>query len=149
MGGNEYLMAASTFHSLHAISKQLAPVKSGGITTVEAPTFVLHCFESPTGVKFFVTARPRTADVGVFLRRVYEMYADYVLKVRRALAVGAPRPARLARTPTRSLTRPPHTPAQNPFYELEMPIRVKLFDESLANYVRSAGLGNIAAAAAR
>ena len=81
MGGNEYLMAASTFHSLHAISKQLAPVKSGGIVTVEAPTFVLHCFESPTGVKFFVTAKPKTPDVAVFLRRVYEMYADFVLKV--------------------------------------------------------------------
>jgi hypothetical protein len=75
-------MAASTFHSLHAISKQLAPVPSGGIQTVHAPAFTLHCFESPTGVKFFATARPNAPDAPGFLRKVYEYYGDYVLKVR-------------------------------------------------------------------
>ena len=73
-------MLASTFHSLHAISKQLAPVPSGGITCVQAPAFSLHCLESPTGLKFFATARPETRDVPAFLRKVYEFYADYVLK---------------------------------------------------------------------
>jgi len=80
LSGNEYLMLASTFHSLHAISKQLAPVPSGGIQVVEAPTFSLHCLESPTGIKFFVTARPRTPDVPMFLKKVYAFYSDYVLK---------------------------------------------------------------------
>jgi hypothetical protein len=94
LAGNELLMLASTFHSLHAISKQLAPVASGGITEVDAPTFSLHCLESPTGVKFFVTARPQTPNVPGFLRKTYELYADYVLK--------------------------------NPFYEIDMPIRVKV-----------------------
>ena len=47
---------------------------------VDAPTFSLHCFETPTGVKFFVTAKPRTPDVPAVLRKMYEMYADYVLK---------------------------------------------------------------------
>ena len=46
---NDYLTNASTFHSLHAISKQLAPVASGGMAVVDAPTFSLHCLESPTG----------------------------------------------------------------------------------------------------
>jgi len=94
LAGNELLMLASTFHSLHAISKQLAPVASGGIAVVDAPTFSLHCMESPTGVKFFVTARPQTPNVPGFLRKAYELYADYVLK--------------------------------NPFYEIDMPIRVKV-----------------------
>lgn len=80
LSGNEYLVLASTFHSLHAISKQLAPVPSGGITSVDAPAFSLHCLESPTGHKFFATAKPNTKDVGAFLRKVYEFYADYVLK---------------------------------------------------------------------
>jgi hypothetical protein len=31
---------------------------------------------------------------------------------------------------------------QNPFYELEMPIRIKLFDHALEAYTRSTGLGN-------
>ena len=80
LSGNEYLVLASTFHSLHAISKQLAPVPSGGITSVDAPTFSLHCLESPTGMKFFTTAKPNTRDVHGFLRKVYEFYADFVLK---------------------------------------------------------------------
>lgn len=46
---NEYLQAASTFHSLILFSKQLAPVPSGGITSVDAPTFSLYCYTSPTG----------------------------------------------------------------------------------------------------
>ena len=94
MSGNEVLMAASTFHSLHAISKQLAPVPSGGLQCVEAPAFTMHCMESPTGIKFFATARPGTRDVPAFLKRVYAFYSDYVLK--------------------------------NPFYEVDMPIRLKV-----------------------
>lgn len=81
MSGNEVLMAASTFHSLHAISKQLSPVASGGIQAVEAPGFTLHCFESPTGVKFFVSSKPKASEAPGFLRKVYEFYGDYVLKV--------------------------------------------------------------------
>ena len=94
LNGNEYLLLASTFHSLHAISKQLAPVPSGGLQSVEAPAFTMHCMESPTGVKFFVTARPGTRDVPAFLKRVYALYSDFVLK--------------------------------NPFYEVDMPIRLKV-----------------------
>ena len=71
LAGNEYLLLASTFHSLHAISKQLAPVPSGGLQCVEAPAFTMHCMESPTGIKFFATARPGTRDVPAFLKRVY------------------------------------------------------------------------------
>lgn len=116
LSSNDAMRQASTFHSLHAISKQLAPVASHGIDIVEAPSFSLHCFESPTGVKFFVTAKPRTPDVTSFLRKVYEFYSDCVLK--------------------------------NPFYELDMPIRVKLFDASVERYAREAGLGSAAATAA-
>jgi hypothetical protein len=144
LGGNEYLMAASTFHSLHAISKQVAPVASSGIVTVDAPGFTLHCYESPTGLKFFVTARPRTPDVALFLKRVYELYADFALKVRRG-ACDVVVLMRRRRTLERRTATPhclfPPLP-QNPFYELEMPIRIKLFDHALEAYTRSTGLGN-------
>jgi len=76
---------------------------------VDAPAFSLHCYETPTGIKFFVTAKPKTENVQLFLRKVYEYYSDYVLK--------------------------------NPFYELDMPIRIKLFDHYLETYVKSTGLG--------
>ena len=99
-GDNEYLRLASTFHGLHAISKQLAPVSSGGIHTVDAPGFSLHCFESPTGVKFFCTSNARAADAFAFLHKAYELYADYVLKVRLCVSrVGCVRAHAFTRSP--------------------------------------------------
>jgi hypothetical protein len=42
------------------------------------------------GIKFFVTAKPKAADAAVaFLRKTYEYYADYVLKVRYLIMVCA------------------------------------------------------------
>jgi len=109
---NDYLTNASTFHSLSAIARQLAPVApaagAGGLASVDAPTFSLYCLETPTGVKFLVTARPRAdapARAAALLARVYEAYADYALK--------------------------------SPFYETDMPIRAKLFDLALAEIVKS------------
>ena len=91
---------------------QLAPVKEGGIETLEADTFTLQCLQtrtgsecryragapsSPqgvhrpslraTGLKFFVTAKPNTPHLDVFLKQVYAHYSDYVLKVRAVVAV--------------------------------------------------------------
>lgn len=80
LSGNEYLTLASTFHSLHVISSQLAPVVAGGIEQLEADTFTLQCLQTPTGVKFFLTAKPGTATAGIVLQTVYELYSDYVLK---------------------------------------------------------------------
>lgn len=108
---NDYLTNASTFHSLHAISKQVSPVHgSGGITSIDAPTFSLHCLETLTGLKLFVTAKPgprAEAAANAFLGKVYEAYGDYV--------------------------------AKNPFYETDMPIRLKLFDAALDKTLRELG----------
>ena len=76
---NDHLRSASTFHSLYAISsqvscggggaanlrtgrvagcklafvvglpRQLAPVVSSGIETLDTETFTLQCFQTPTG----------------------------------------------------------------------------------------------------
>mmetsp|Transcript_18699 Transcript_18699/g.44004 ORF Transcript_18699/g.44004 Transcript_18699/m.44004 type:complete len:138 (-) Transcript_18699:76-489(-) len=80
LSGNEYLTLASTFHGLHAISSQLAPVVSGGIERLDAATFSLQCFQTPTGIKFFCTARPGTTGLDDILKVVYGLFADYVLK---------------------------------------------------------------------
>lgn len=45
-----------------------------------ADTFELHCFQAPTGTKFFITAPLRSLAAAPLLRVVYELYADYVLK---------------------------------------------------------------------
>mmetsp|Transcript_6120 Transcript_6120/g.7505 ORF Transcript_6120/g.7505 Transcript_6120/m.7505 type:complete len:141 (+) Transcript_6120:67-489(+) len=92
---NDWLRFGSTFHGLHAIAGQIAPVISAGIEKLETGTFKLQCFQSLTGVKFVLTAEANTPEMDVVLQKVYEAYADYVLK--------------------------------NPFYELDMPIRVELF----------------------
>lgn len=71
----------STFHGLHAIATQIAPIVSQGIETLETDVFVLQCFQTLTGTKFVVTASPGTPDLDTFLKNVYDLYADYVLKV--------------------------------------------------------------------
>lgn len=78
---NDWLRLGSTFHSLHAIIGQVAPIKSSGIDRLDTDSFTLRCFQSLSGVKFVVTADPGTAELDSFLRTTYELYADYVLKV--------------------------------------------------------------------
>lgn len=78
---DEYLQMGSTFHSLHAIASQISPVKGcKGIEYMDAGTFVLYCFQSATGIKFFATAEPNTSGVDSFLIKCYELYCDFVMK---------------------------------------------------------------------
>uniref|UniRef100_A0AC35FGV9 Trafficking protein particle complex subunit n=1 Tax=Panagrolaimus sp. PS1159 TaxID=55785 RepID=A0AC35FGV9_9BILA len=82
LSANDKIIIASTFHSLYAIAAQVSPTaKSSGIKLLETTQFRLHCFQSITGIKFIVvasTTSPPTLDI--FLRKVYELYADFALK---------------------------------------------------------------------
>lgn len=101
---NDMLRIASTFHSIHEISKQMAPVRGcTGIQKIETSSFMLYSLCSLTGVKFVVTSTPETQGVEKFAASIYELYADYVLK--------------------------------NPFYELDQPINVELFSNSVDKIV--------------
>jgi len=40
----------------------------------------MHCFQTPTGVKFLVVGDPKQVGLDALLRRIYELYADYTLK---------------------------------------------------------------------
>lgn len=166
---NDYLTNASKFHALHAIAKQLAPVLSGGITSIDAPTFSLYCLETLTGLKLFLTARPKMESTAqAFLGRAYEAYAEYALKVSRdpsrrlgeclqshsaLLPEARPIPQRTCspRLTDRchpNLHRfflPTHLcllnfRLQNPFYEADMPIRIKFFDVALERALRELGM---------
>jgi len=77
---NDVLRLGSTFHGLHAIAAQIAPVISAGIEKLQTDTLKLQCFQSLTGVKFVITATTDTTDLDILLRSIYEIYADYVLK---------------------------------------------------------------------
>ena len=47
---NDWLRLGSTFHGLHAIATQIAPIKSNGIEKLETDIFSLMCFQSQTGI---------------------------------------------------------------------------------------------------
>jgi len=51
LNSNDYLILASTFHSIHAIASRISPLDgpSSGIETIEAETFKMNCFQTPTG----------------------------------------------------------------------------------------------------
>lgn len=103
MTTNEKIFLASMFYPLFAIASQLSPEpKSSGIEILEADTFKLHCFQTLTGipnhlillgkkhffycfffhsgVKFMVVSETSQSGVDSLLKRIYELYADYVLK---------------------------------------------------------------------
>jgi hypothetical protein len=81
LDGNAYLRLASTFHSMHAISTELAPIAGkGGITALEADTFRLHCLQSITGFKFFVLVDKSHQHIESQLAVIHEIFSDYVCK---------------------------------------------------------------------
>lgn len=107
VGSNDWLRIGSTFHSLHAIIQQIAPIQSKGIQKLETETFKLQCFQTLTGLKIVLTAssghlQPMLDSV---LQQIYLLYTDYVLK--------------------------------NPFYELDMPIRCELFTRHVTHLIDS------------
>ena len=51
-----------------------------GIELLETEYFDLHCMQTLTGTKFFVTASPKTSGLEQLLHTVYELYSDYVMK---------------------------------------------------------------------
>jgi hypothetical protein len=71
---DESIRLASTFHSMHAISSQIAPASKHkgkepmidspvleGINEIVADTFVLKCLQTMTGVKFLLVSEPVSA----------------------------------------------------------------------------------------
>eukprot|EP01116_Phalansterium_solitarium_P000353 TRINITY_DN10227_c0_g1_i1.p2 TRINITY_DN10227_c0_g1~~TRINITY_DN10227_c0_g1_i1.p2 ORF type:complete len:142 (+),score=58.60 TRINITY_DN10227_c0_g1_i1:82-507(+) len=83
---NEYLMLGSMFHSLYAITSELSPVpgptggSSSGMQVLESDTFRLQCFQTPTGIKFYMTTDLGMTNAENLLKTCYELYTDYVVK---------------------------------------------------------------------
>ena len=102
---NDYLVLAGTFHGyisftvpqkispshhvnrVHAITKSLTPSALGlpvshrtGIEVLESTNFRLSCFQTVTGTKFLLFTEPLQPNVDSIMRRIYELYADYVTK---------------------------------------------------------------------
>lgn len=84
---NDLLVLAGTFHGVHAITKSLTPSPLGvpsnqrtGIEVLESAHFRLNCFQTFTGTKFLLFTEPQQPNVDTIMRKVYELYADYVMK---------------------------------------------------------------------
>jgi hypothetical protein len=78
---NDYLVIASTFQSVHAISARVGP-GGGGVEAIEwggEEPFSVHCLHTGTGMKILLTASVGR-ECETVLRKVYEIYADYALK---------------------------------------------------------------------
>jgi trafficking protein particle complex subunit 4 len=90
--------SSASLSSIHAITARLNPIKipnvtptganaapsrpepSSGLEVMETENFRLQCFNTMTGTKFLVFTDTTQANVDVTLRRIYDLYADYVMK---------------------------------------------------------------------
>ncbi|KAJ9191020.1 sybindin-like family protein [Paecilomyces variotii] len=55
-------------------------VPKTGIEVLESERFRLTCFQTLTGTKFLLFTDPLMPNVDVVMGKVYELYADYVMK---------------------------------------------------------------------
>jgi len=89
---NDYLVLAGTFHGVHAITARLTPIRPppppaelrpepvSGLEVLETENFRMQCFNTLTGVKFLLFTDTTQTNVDVTMRKVYDLYADYVMK---------------------------------------------------------------------
>ncbi|KAI5865026.1 Sybindin-like protein [Durotheca rogersii] len=58
----------------------MRPDPPSGLEVLESENFRLQCFTTLTGTKFLLFTDTLQANVDVAMRRVYDLYADYVMK---------------------------------------------------------------------
>lgn len=99
LNADKNIVLASLFYACYANSEQIGyglantddnpqtATHSGGIKTLEAENFRLDCFETLTKVKFVIISdlslgnqSNTIANKQDLLRKIYELYADYVMK---------------------------------------------------------------------
>lgn len=83
--------------SVHAITARLNPIKSipspappngiqnrpepsSGLEVLETENFRMQCFNTMTGTKFLLFTDTTQTNVDVTIRKIYDLYADYVMK---------------------------------------------------------------------
>ncbi|KAI1459387.1 Sybindin-like protein [Annulohypoxylon moriforme] len=101
---NDYLVLAGTFHGVHAITARLDPLKGlmaqqqqaavtaggvpiptrpeppSGLEVLESENFRLQCFNTLTGTKFLLFTDTMQTNVDLAIRKIYDLYSDYVMK---------------------------------------------------------------------
>ncbi|EUC61668.1 transporter particle complex subunit [Rhizoctonia solani AG-3 Rhs1AP] len=79
---NEYLVLAGTLHGIHAITSRLSPINgpSPGAHVIESESFKMSILLTATGTKFVLLTSLAEFGSPALLARVYEAYADAVMK---------------------------------------------------------------------
>ncbi|PFH54174.1 hypothetical protein AMATHDRAFT_135582 [Amanita thiersii Skay4041] len=81
LSSNEYLVLAGTLHGIHAITSRLSPTgASSGAHVIEGETFKITILLTATGTKFVLLTSPAETSSEFILQRVYDAYADAVMK---------------------------------------------------------------------
>ena len=109
---NETINIASIFYSMHAISAQLTPpgyektsdlkLENHGIEILESSSMKLVCHQTLTKIKFIFVTDISTPNSNIKLK-FEELYNNYTDLI-----------------------------SKNPFYELDMTIRIDAFDEAVS-----------------
>ncbi|UKZ81057.1 hypothetical protein TrVFT333_008825 [Trichoderma virens FT-333] len=83
---NDYLVLAGTFHGQSQPptpgTNELPgrPEPSSGLEVLETENFRMQCFNTLTGTKFLLFTETTQTNVDVTIKRIYDLYADYVMK---------------------------------------------------------------------
>ncbi|KII89095.1 hypothetical protein PLICRDRAFT_160211 [Plicaturopsis crispa FD-325 SS-3] len=78
---NEYLVLAGTLHGIHAITSRLSPIgSSSGAQVIEGESFKMTILLTATGTKFVLLTSLAEHTAETVLQKVYETYADAVMK---------------------------------------------------------------------
>ncbi|KAI0934771.1 hypothetical protein AcV5_006509 [Taiwanofungus camphoratus] len=78
---NEYLVLAGTLHGIHAITSRLSPIgTSSGAQVISGETFKMTILLTATGTKFVLLTSLVEPTADSVLQKVYEAYADAVMK---------------------------------------------------------------------
>ncbi|RAH73918.1 trafficking protein particle complex subunit 4 [Aspergillus aculeatinus CBS 121060] len=74
--------AAATTPSVSATSYTypIPGVPATGLESLETDKFRLTCFQTLTGTKFLLFTDPHMANIEVVMKKIYEFYADFVMK---------------------------------------------------------------------
>uniref|UniRef100_L2G0K5 Trafficking protein particle complex subunit n=1 Tax=Colletotrichum fructicola (strain Nara gc5) TaxID=1213859 RepID=L2G0K5_COLFN len=56
------------------------PEPPSGLEVMETENFRLQCFTTMTGTKFLLFTDTTQTNIDVILRRIYDLYSDYVMK---------------------------------------------------------------------
>lgn len=58
----------------------MRPEALSGLEVLETENFRMQCFNTMTGTKFLLFTDTTQVNVDLTLRRIYDLYADYVMK---------------------------------------------------------------------